>query len=449
MMKQKKEINEMLNKDNKKKIDKKTRETSVNTNKGHKKLVSKNVKKQNGEEQIIINRETKQTSDNTFSLLEVIGLLVSAIIITFIIGVVLGNNYGSRNIDSIDSTLSEIIDNYNVIKKQYPETSQDDLLNGAIKGMLGAVDDPYASFIESDSNLDLEIKGIYEGLGIEIITYDDGEIYVSSVFEDSSADAAGILVGDKLIQIDDLTLTDKTGSDFANYVRESQKTEFKVIVSRDGEQKEYLLEKTVTIIPSVFTDIIEQNDKKIGYLQITIFSEQTLKQYKQKLQQLEKQGIDSLILDLRGNSGGVLSTVSDILSTMLSSSNIIYQTDDDGKIDKFYSSGDKSKDYDIVVLVNKESASASEIMAASLRDNLKAKLVGETTYGKGTVQQVKQLSSGDEYKLTTKKWLTPKGECVDGVGLTPDYMVKLGDEYFNNPSMETDNQLQKAIEILK
>ena len=212
-MKQKKEINEMLNKDNKKKIDKKTRETSVNTNKGHKKLVSKNVKKQNGEEQIIINRETKQTSDNTFSLLEVIGLLVSAIIITFIIGVVLGNNYGSRNIDSIDSTLSEIIDNYNVIKKQYPETSQDDLLNGAIKGMLGAVDDPYASFIESDSNLDLEIKGIYEGLGIEIITYDDGEIYVSSVFEDSSADAAGILVGDKLIQIDDLTLTDKTGSD--------------------------------------------------------------------------------------------------------------------------------------------------------------------------------------------------------------------------------------------
>ena len=422
------------------------KETKDEVIENKKEILEKNVSK---DERIATKIEKNKKNDNSFSLTEVVGLLLASVIITFIIGVVLGNGYAKDNNYSSNRITDEIIHNYNIIKEQYPEVLDKDLLNGAIKGMLGTVDDPYASFIESDSNLDLEIKGIYEGLGIQIITYENGEIYVSSVFENSSAAEVGIKVGDKLLQIDDLKLEDKTGTDFANYVRDSKNKEFKVTVLRDNKELEYTVEKTVTIIPSVFTNIFEQNDKKIGYLQVTIFSEKTLAQYEQKLDELEKENIDSLIIDLRGNSGGVLATVNGMLSTMMDSSKIVYKTDADGEIETFYSTGKVSKEYDIVVLVDGESASASEIMAAALRDNLNAKLVGTKTYGKGTVQQVKELSSGDEYKITTKKWLTPKGECVDKVGLTPDYIVELDENYYMNPSNETDNQLQKALEILK
>ena len=396
-----------------------------------------------------VSTKEKKESNNEFSLLEVIGLLIAAAVITFIIGIIVGNNYAKDHSYSSDPTVNEIRNNYNIIKEQYPDVSNADLLNGAIEGMLDAVGDPNASLIEKDSTMDIEIKGIYEGIGLEVTTYGYGEIYVSSVFTDSSAEQVGIKVGDQLIQIDDLVLNEKTGSDFAEYIRNSDKDQFSLVIARDGEEISYSVEKQLTIIPSVFTEVFENGDKKTGYLQIAIFSEQTLTQFQEKLIQLENENIDNLIIDLRGNSGGVLTIVNGMLSLMMDSSNILYQTDTNGEIEKYYSSGDSNKEYDIVVLVDGESASASEIMASALRDNLGASIVGTKTYGKGTVQQIKELSSGDEYKVTTKKWLTPKGVCVDKVGLEPDYVVELDEEYYKDPSDVTDNQLQKALELLK
>lgn len=393
-------------------------------------------------------QETK-SKDNSFSLVEVIGLLVASIIISLAIGIVLGNGYSSKKSLISTSTTDEIIRNYNYIKEEYPDASEEELLNGAIEGMLKVLNDPYAALIESDSNFNIEINGTYEGLGLQITTMQTGEIFVSKVFENSGADKAGIKVGDQLIKLDNLELSNKTGSDFATYVKNTNKSSFEVTLIRENEEITCTVEKKTIDIVSVHENIIEQNNKKIGYLKVDIFSGTTYKQFKDKLSKLEENNIDSLIIDLRGNSGGMLSTVTDMLSLMLDSSKIMYKTDNDGDIETFYSNGKKSKEYEIVVLIDGESASASEIMASALKDNLNAKLVGTKSYGKGTVQQVKTLSSGAEYKITTKKWLTPSGECIDGKGIEPDYNVLLDENYYNNPSDETDNQLNKAIELLK
>ena len=157
---------------------------------------------------------------------------------------------------------------------------------------------------------------------------------------------------------------------------------------------------------------------------------------------LEKKGIDSLIIDLRGNSGGHLDTVTDMTSLFLDSKKVIYQIQTKTKTEKIYSNGKKNKSYPIYILIDADSASASEVMASALSEQLGAKLVGENSYGKGTVQEVKYTSSGDQYKFTTKKWLTSKGVWIKGKGLKPDIEIKLNEEYLNNPSEENDNQLK-------
>ena len=138
-----------------------------------------------------------------------------------------------------------------------------------------------------------------------------------------------------------------------------------------------------------------------------------------------------------------------MISLFLDSSHIIYQTDDGGKIEKFYSTGKETKKYKIIILANNNSASASEIMMGALKEEYGATIVGETSYGKGSVQELRTLSNGSQYKITIKKWLTPKGNCIDNIGIKPDYEIKLSDEYYENPTKENDNQLNKALELAK
>ena len=163
---------------------------------------------------------------------------------------------------------------------------------------------------------------------------------------------------------------------------------------------------------------------------------------------MEKSGIDSLIIDVRSNTGGHLTAVENILSLFLDSSHVIYQTEDKNGIIKSYSHGSVTKEYPIVILTNEASASASEILAAAMQEEYGAKIVGKHTFGKGTVQELKTLPDGEQYKFTTKKWLTPNGTWINGVGVATDIDVDFNKDYYDNPTHDNDKQLQAAIEAL-
>ncbi len=192
---------------------------------------------------------------------------------------------------------------------------------------------------------------------------------------------------------------------------------------------------------------MKKNGKKIGYIYIGIFANATTKQFETKLKELEDEQIDSLIIDVRNNSGGHLTTAVSILSNLLDKTHVIYQTETKNKTEKFYSNGKQTKTYPIVVLQNNASASASELLSIALKEEYGATVIGNVSYGKGTVQELVNSNSA-EYKFTTKKWLSPKGNWINETGVKPDIEVEQGDSYSDNPIDENDTQLQAALNYL-
>lgn len=397
----------------------------------------------------------KETNDCSFKNKEVIFIVLTTCIISLIMGSLItrqsSNNNKLSTIKEDNSNINEIIKTYESIIKDYNgEINEDDLVNGAVKGMLDSIGDKHTSFIDEDesSTFNATLDGEFKGLGLEIVKLNDGNILVVRVFEDSPADAAGIKAGDIITGVDDKLATDMSTSEFSTYVR-NKNGNVLIYITRNEEKLSFDIKTSSVTIKSVYSDTYELDNKKIGYLSVSIFASNTYEQFKKELENLEKSGIDSLIIDLRDNSGGHLEIVKKMISLFLDSSHIIYQTDDDGKIEKFYSTGKETKKYKIIILANNNSASASEIMMGSLKEEYGATIVGETSYGKGSVQELRTLSNGAQYKITIKKWLTPKGNCIDNIGIKPDYEVKLSDEYYENPTKENDNQLNKALELAK
>lgn len=352
---------------------------------------------------------------------------------------------------NISDEMREFLTEYqNIIDNYYGELDEEKLLSAALKSILKEVGDDYSVYMDEDaySNMNLNLEGSYSGLGISI--YKDPNtnyMIISSVFKNSTADKAGLKANDIILSVDGKSTTELSTSEFSHSVLKGEKDEFILKISRNQKEMEIKVKKSGVVIPSVDSKIFERNEKKIGYIYISIFANNTYKQFNEALRDLEKQKIDSLIIDVRNNSGGHLTTVSKMISIFMDSSHIAYQLEQNGTKKKVHSTGDETKKYPIVLLANSYSASASEVLVASLKENLNAKLVGEKTYGKGTVQQLSTLNNGDKYKITTKKWLTPKGNWVnDTKGIEPDIEVHLTEEYAKNPTDETDTQLQRAIE---
>ena len=397
-------------------------------------------KKKKNEKEII---ETK----NSFSSLEVIILVIITVIVSFGLGSFITYNLNVKSgkktnkyTDKITKYYHYIIDNY------YEDVDKEKLANGAINGMLSSLDDEYSYVLGDDDadNFDIELEGEYQGIGVEIIINNDNEIVIYNIFTKSPADKAGLKVGDIIKEVDGKEYDDS--SKIANYIRNEAGNEIKMKVIRDKEEKEFTIKKDSVTIDSVISKTFTKKKKKIGYIYISIFSNSTTKQFKEKLQKLEKDDIDALIIDVRDNSGGHLTTATKIISMFLDSSHIIYQTDTKGKIEKFYSNGKNTKKYPIAILQNSNSASASEMLSAALKEEYGAIVVGETSYGKGTVQELTDIGKDTELKITTKKWLTPKGNSINKKGVAVDFEIKLSDEYKKDPSDDNDNQLQKAIE---
>ena len=387
-------------------------------------------------------------NNGRFKTVEVIFLLVMTSVISIIVGYMLKKPTQSK---INDKNLDKIINNYNyIIDNYYEDIDMDKLVSGAIDGMINSLEDDYSQLLKQDksSSFYINLEGTYEGIGVEIYNNDNNDIVVLGIINDSPASKAGLKQGDIIKKIDNKELTNTKISELTKYVQNNKKGSYELIVVRDGIEQNVTIERSMITIKSVLPKTFERNGKKIGYIYMSVFANATSKQFSDALKKLEEEKIDALIIDVRSNSGGHLTTAVSVISNFLNNKSVIYQIEKDEKRTKFYSIGSTTKKYPIVVLQNGDSASASELLASSLKEAYGATIIGTNSYGKGTVQEVVDLENGDTYKFTTKKWLTPKGNFINKVGIKPDVEVELDDKYLKNPIDGNDNQLQTAIDYL-
>ena len=401
-------------------------------------------------------KKIKRATKNPFTNVEVIFLIVVTAMVSILMTYVFVSAFylkeATKQKNSEDTALQEFIDTYqNVLDSYYEDVDEQELIDNAIKGMLSGLDDPSSTYLDKNtsSNFDATLAGTYQGVGLEVYNDQDMNIVVSRVFENSSADKAGIQAGDIIKKIDDKDLIKQKTSEFSNYTKKKKDGKFQVVYTHEGEEKTAKLERSIIIIQSVSSEVIERNNHKMGYIQIDIFSATTYSQFKKAVEKLEKEQVEGMVIDLRGNTGGHLTVVSDMLSLFMDKKHVLYQIEDKDKKTKYYSTGKETKDYPVVLLQNEGSASASELFTAAMKESYGAKVVGTKSYGKGTVQELNTLQDGTQYKFTTKKWLTPKGNWVHKKGITPDVTIELNDSYLENPTHDNDDQFQKAFAVLE
>ncbi len=320
-------------------------------------------------------------------------------------------------------------------------------------GMMAGVGDRYTYYLTKE-NLKQYMdnsNGNFDGVGIEVYSTQDGEVIVSSVMAGQPAEAAGVKAGDVIVGVDGQDMQGSLLSDVAAKIRGREGTEvtIKVLRRSTGETLEFTMERTTVVVESVSGRMM---DEKIGYISISGFKENTYTQFKEALDELQKEGMKGLILDLRDNPGGLVHSVYEIGEELLPEGTMVYTLDknenrNDLKCDEEY------LDIPLVVLVNANSASASEIFAGAVKDTGRGTLVGTQTFGKGLVQRLFTLPDGSGLNITIQKYYTPNGTSIHGVGIEPDEVVELPADYQNTALKDiperVDTQLQKGVEVLR
>lgn len=385
---------------------------------------------------------------SNFNLVEVIIITIAFSSLTGIITGLFFYFKNNRNL-ILDKELLDIVATYNKINNDYyGSLDKEELATSAIDGMMSSLDEEYTVYMnqEDTSSMSEKLEGRYHGIGISVKKEDD-KIVIVNVYEGTPADTSGVRVGDIIKNVNDYEVSE---SDTLEKVSSLIKEQNKVVLTVIRGEEELRIEIDVKTIeyPSIEYKIHEKNNKKVGYIYLSTFSKTTANQVRTALNNLEKDGIDSLIIDLRGNTGGYLDAADAILNMFMKKGTVLYSIENKDGNKKVYDTSNMYRTYDMVVLIDRSSASASEILATSLKESYGAILVGTTTYGKGLVQQTNYLSDNSMIKYTTAKWYTPLGNFVNVIGYKPDIEVKLTQEYAKNPSDETDSQLQKAIDVL-
>lgn len=388
-----------------------------------------------------------------FNLREVVCLLIIVAFVSIVTGFAIANRVlkDKYNVTDLEknSSLQTFIENYNyIVENYYGAIDENKLLDAALSGMLESLGDPYTVYIDENevNNFNIQLEGTYQGVGIEVFVNQDNELEVLTAFENGPAYKAGIRSGDIIIKIDGTEINDSQS--FAQFIQTNTKADFNLEIKREGEVFELAVSKETISLDSVVSKVLETRDQKIGYLGISIFANNTYLQVKEHLEDLEKSNINSLIIDVRSNTGGHLTSVENILSLFLDNTHIIYNIEDESGVSSVYSSGSETKEYPIVILTNELSASASEILTAALKEEYGAKSVGKKTYGKGSAQELRTLPDGTQYKITTKKWLSPNRNSIDGLGIEVDLEVEFNSSYYENPVDTNDTQLQAAINLI-
>jgi len=322
------------------------------------------------------------------------------------------------------------------------------MIYGAIEGMVSALKDPYTVFMPPDDAkiFKEDVSGAFQGVGMEI-GIRDGALTIIAPLEGTPAQRAGLRAGDKIIKINDVSSANMTSDEAVKLIRGPQGTEIVLTIFREGwsQPKEFKIIREVIEVPSLKW---EQKEGDIVYLKLYQFSETARSAFNKAAVEILNSPNKKMILDLRNNPGGYLEIAQDIAGWFLEKGQIVTVEDFGGKEEnKDYKANGPSKllSYPLVVLINQGSASASEILAGALRDNRGVQLIGEQSFGKGSVQTLEELSKGS-LKITVAKWLTPAGQTIEGEGLVPDTKIELTEEDYNQGR---DPQLDKAIEIIK
>lgn len=381
------------------------------------------------------------------------GALCGALAILLVAGLVSCGlkvkNSGGNKQSVAGDTREKISELKKLIDENYiGEVDEDELEEGIYKGFISGLDDPYSVYYDEEETKTLfeSTEGEYDGIGAVLSqNMDTGIITLVQIYEDSPAMKAGILDNDILYKVEDMEVTGEDLSEVVSHIKGEKGTTVELTVLRGDDNEEITATVTRDTIQAKTVECRMLEDG-IGYLSVTEFDAVTYEQYQEALEELKSQGMKGLIVDLRNNPGGSLSTVCDILDLMLPEGLIVYTEDKDGNKQEATSDEEHKFDQPMTVLMNGNSASASEIYAGAVQDYGIGKIVGTQSYGKGVVQQIFDLKDGTCVKLTIAEYFTPNGRNINGTGITPDVEV----EYEKNESdPEADNQLDKAVEVLK
>ncbi len=334
----------------------------------------------------------------------------------------------------------------------YKPIEQDVLMEGAMRGMFQSIGDPYTVYLtpsEYDGFM-TQTEGTFGGIGIQVSMDENGFVTIIAPIEDTPGERAGLLSGDKVIKVDGEDVVGKDLNEVVNKMKGEPGTKVTLTISREGRSG-YLQKEIIREIIRIQTVKSEVIDEHIGYIRISTFDRKTAEDFNTHLDELESKGIKGLIIDLRGNPGGLLNEVVKIADRILGEQIIVYTEDRNGNRYNNYSDEKNKIHIPLVVLVNEGSASASEILAGAVKDSNSGTLVGTTTFGKGLVQNVESLSDGSGFKYTSSEYFTPDGTNIHGKGIQPDVVVHMPEHLAERPKvgLEIDPQFQKAKEILE
>lgn len=361
---------------------------------------------------------------------------------------VFGNSYASDGVSEAD--VEEKLDQINGLIEDYylyeDEIDQDALISGIYSGYAAALGDPYTEYYDEEETRALEesTSGVFSGIGALMSkSPDSDEVVVANVYEGSPAEKAGLQEGDVISQVDGKATAGEDLSTVASWVKGEKGTEVSLHVLRDGEELDLTAIRDDIETQTVY---YEMKDGRTGYIAVSEFDDVTYEQFETALSDLESQGMEGLVIDLRGNPGGNLDTVTDMLQLLLPEGTIVSIKDKYGNTEEITCDGANEFTKPLAVLVNEYSASAAEIFSAAVQDYGTGVIVGTTTYGKGVVQQIIDLGDGTCLKLTIAEYYTPSGRSINGTGVVPDIEVEY--EYDENDP-EADNQLDQALETVR
>ncbi len=371
-------------------------------------------------------------------------IVITAIVTSLTTGLIIYNNskivLGSTSIKE-DEALTEFLRVYNSLDENYyTDYNKTEMIDAAIAAMLDYLGEDYSTYLNQDEtdSLSNKLSGKYLGIGISIANGNE----ILKVYEDTPAHKAGLQIGDKIISVNNENTTEKTQAEVSNMIDKTKENE--IVIDRNGEYITFNITAAEINMP-LTSEIIEYNNKKIGYIYISSFTNTVGEEFAKSLSELENEGMESLIIDVRENTGGYLKGATEIASQFIEKGKILYNLESKDSVDEYKDETDEYKTYKVAILVSENTASASEVLTAALKDSYGAIIVGKTTYGKGKVQQTRALEDGSMVKYTTARWLRPNGECIDGAGITPDFDV---DIIQNEDGTYTDQQMNTALEQL-
>lgn len=378
-------------------------------------------------------------------IIAVVLLVITTAFVTRMITVrqVLSSNEDFGKVIALEKYLRE---NYLYNK----DIKDENLEAGLLKGLVAGLGDPYSQYLTAEemAKLSETTTGKFQGIGVIISPDEDGTVTVISPIKGSPADRAGVESGDKILKINGKDFSAEKINEASKEMRGEKGTTVKILLLKKKNLKteEVEIKREEIKIDSILKNKIGD----LGYIGITMFDEETGKDFVKALNELTSEGVKGIILDMRGNPGGVVDAAVEIGDAILPKTSFVTLKDNKGEVVQDYKLDDKYNDIKMVVLVNEGSASASEILAGAIRDLDRAKIIGKTTYGKGVVQNVMSLPGGDGLKLTTSEYFTPSGKSINKKGIVPDIEVDLPDdvEGIGIDYKDTDTQLQKAIEVI-